>query len=756
MRGLRADEKSDQVHRSGTGEEYLTLRFKIVASPEIKDKSHSRQNPNGSLTGVVPQVSEQQPHKGEPMNARCPKLVAIAVVLVCALAMFLLERNTSSDTEKEMASTGLGNVENLEAAYNEWEGQYVSNGGDRNITLPIGWFDGLSTGYTQAHGQIKLNLIDGIVSVEVEELSKTEAWDFWLIDNGPGSSVIPDEGDNMVRVGSLKHEGKTSKLEAQLGNEAFSVFDPDLFIITRAGKNPAEDRVIVGTTTLFHRLYRSKQGNHLGVLADIEPSQPQSDERGLFQRLIDALSPSAQAQIGPIPNPSTPLQLLITEGRRSFFNDTFEGNGRTCGTCHREDDNLAISPDFIATLPPNDPLFVAEFVPALSANFENPVLMRKFGLILENVDGFGDLANRFVMRGVPHTLALIPNTLAPVAGGLDGTTIPPNERTGWGGDGAPGTGTLREFILGAITQHYPKTLGRVPGVDFVLATTAQMDALEAFMKSTGRQSDLVLQGPGALSLKDERAARGQAIFNNPGNVLDPNQSNAGAGKCFFCHLNAGASDFFFPGQNANFNTNVEQLPSQPADLVNPPQLNPPDGGFGGGTPPPGVFGIGNGSFNTPVLVEAADTGPFFHNNSIMTIEGAVDFYNSTAFNTAPGFGAFIGGIKLEATEVEAVAAFLRVINGLENIRSSIDLETRAKSAVNFSQAQELLRLSISELTDAIEVLQCGKLHHEARVKLLQAAAIDAVALVTSNQTLRNALINQALALKRSARSEMVN
>ena len=30
--------------------------------------------------------------------------------------------------------------------------------------------------------------------------------------------------------------------------------------------------------------------------------------------------------------------------------------------------------------------------------------MREFGLILENLDGFGDLANKFTMRGVPaHT-----------------------------------------------------------------------------------------------------------------------------------------------------------------------------------------------------------------------------------------------------------------------------------------------------------------------------------------------------------------
>jgi hypothetical protein len=293
-------------------------------------------------------------------------------------------------------------------------------------------------------------------------------------------------------------------------------------------------------------------------------------------------------------------------------------------------------------------------------------------------------------------------------------------------------------------------LNRVPGVDFRLPTNAELDAMEAFQRSTGRQADLVLP----LNLKNEIAARGQAIFLNPGNVLDPTASNEGAGKCFFCHLNAGASDFFFPGQNANFNTNVESLPSQPADLVTPPQPNPPDGGFGGGPGPTG--GFGNGSFNTPVVVEAADSGPFFHNNAIATIEGAVDFYNSEAFNIAPGFGSLIGGIRLEATEVEAVAAFLRVINALENIRSSVDLENRAKNATSFSQAQELLKLSIAELDDAIEVLDCAGLHPEAQKKLLAAAALDALALITGHTGTRNALINQAIALKNSAKNDMAN
>ncbi|HKY27126.1 MAG TPA: hypothetical protein VJM12_04190 [Pyrinomonadaceae bacterium] len=681
-------------------------------------------------------------------------LVLGFLIAACALPVLFLSGKTYSEPDPLNAGLGLSSVETFDANYKAWETEFVKNGGEKNIVLAMGWFKGLSTGESNAKGLAKLNLIDGIVSVEINGLSKEEGWDLWLIDSAAGRSLMPEAEDAMMRLGSLTHKGKVASFATSLGSDAFTKFDTDLIVVTKAGKNPTEDRTLIGTTSLFHRLYRSGQLGQFGVLPDADPAPAVPDNRSAFQRVIDGISPTALAQIGPIPNPSTPQEVLITAGRQSFFNDTFQGNGRTCGTCHREDQNLTIDAEFIEGLPPNDPLFVAEFTPALSSFFENPVLMRKFGLILENPDGFGDLANRFVMRGVPHTLALLQNTLTPVGGGADGTTIPPNERTGWGGDGAPGTGTLREFIIGAITQHYPKTLARQVGSDFILPTVAQLDALEAFQKSLGRRQDLVLQGPGALSLKGEMPRRGQEIFNAPGNTLDPQASNLGAGKCFFCHLNAGASDFFFPGQNANFNTNVEGLPSQPADLVVPAQLNPQDGGFGSGTSPTG--GIGNGTFNTPVLVEAADTAPFFHNNAITTIEGAVDFYNSRAFNEAPGFGSLIGTIRLDATEVEAVAAFLRVINALENIRSSIDLENRAKVAVNFSQAQELLRLSITELQDAIDVLDCGGLHPDAVRRLREAAAIDAVALTTQAPGARNNLINQAITRKNQAKNIMQN
>jgi hypothetical protein len=249
----------------------------------------------------------------------------------------------------------------------------------------------------------------------------------------------------------------------------------------------------------------------------------------------------------------------------------------------------------------------------------------------------------------------------------------------------------------------------VPDVDFRLPTNEELDAVEAFMLSIGRQADLSLP----LSLRGTVPARGQEIF------LDDS-----LGKCNLCHRKAGATANLGAGSlgNTNFNTGVEDLPDQPARLTG--EIIPVDGGLG--RSPRVGGGFGDGSFNIPPLVESADTPPFFHNNAVFTLEEAVAFYNSPEFNnssSANEIGGIRGGISLTTTQVQAVAAFLRVINVLENIRSAIESQEKALLTRNKQQASRFLTLAAKDIDDAINVFEGGGLHLDAVILLPDSKAL---------------------------------
>ncbi|MGH9360811.1 MAG: hypothetical protein ACRD2T_02770, partial [Thermoanaerobaculia bacterium] len=358
---------------------------------------------------------------------------------------------------------------------------------------------------------------------------------------------------------------------------------------------------------------------------------------------------------------------------------------------------------------------------------ERPELLRQFGLILENVDGFEDPTVKFVMRGVPHTESLNKSILKP-----NDTRVGADERTGWGGDGAPAPGTLTLFPDGAVKQHFTKSLLRREGIDFVLPTVTQENKMRAYMLATGRSQELVLS---AVSLTNAGANAGRLVF------LD----NA-VGKCNRCHGNAGAN--VGNGTNVNFDTGVETV-VHPARAV---EDFPFDGGFGA-TPAAPCKGdpnrtcFGDATFNTPPLIEAADTEPFFHNNVIADVEGAVAFYDSLAFNTSaaanPNTG--VGPIDLTLQQIQDIAAFLRVINASFNADIAIQRNTAAISLENSADIPSpcgadagtecgggggeegkretintLLALSNAEALDAVEVLSARNLHSDA-VKLFNSA-----------------------------------
>jgi len=606
--------------------------------------------------------------------------------------------------------------------YQRWLENYQQGGTSPELRMALGWSRALSRTSSPAHGVLSVNLEDGGVSAYIDGMGEdVAAMDLWLVDNveGEGHSVKPEASDRSIRVGRFHRDGERYVVDGKVPGFARGEFDLDIAVVTPAQQPPWEEGLLFASGTLFQRIYMQSW-----------------DGRQRPAELIDQLAAALGVKSATAESPLDSMDQLISAGADIFFNGTFNGNGRSCGTCHPANNNFTIDPAFIATLPDNDPLFVAEYIPALGHNFEVPALMRRMGLIRENLDGFDDLDNKFVMRGVLHTTALS-TSIAPAPGGMDGTTTPPDQRVGWGGDGAPGSGTLRDFATGAVVQHYPLRPERVEGVDFRLPTDFELDALEAFQLALGRQQDLDL---GTMSFSDPVAENGKQVFMR----TDTAGASVAAGKCVMCHLNAGASSIFAPGSNFNFDTGVERIAVKAASLV-APGMAPADAGFGVDPSISIPGGFGDGTFSAPPLVEAADTPPFFHNSAATTLEEAVAFYDSDAFSSSPR-GQFLAsldsggvGVSLDPTSELSIAAFLRTINALDNINTSKDTGLSAKVAATRGKTMMLLDVMQSDVQDALEVLAQQNLN------------IDAAAHITT----ANILIHDAMTASDAPPTELV-
>jgi cytochrome c553 len=678
--------------------------------------------------------------------------------------------------------------EKLKRLYEAWLRKQEAAGGDSNLVVALGRARNHTAQGQRMAGTTRVDMKTGRVTAEVHGLPGDQQFELWLVDNvaADKGSSLPDTDDRTVLVGELSRTDDLSKVDGRVDVETFDRFQIDMIVVAPKGEGPGKSGVLFGSLTLFQRLYAALGSESRLLASDFSRAikrGPAPDAPLLSVR-------SAYAELPIFVDADVIFDALVREGAQLFINETFAGNGRTCATCHPTLNNTQLDVPFIAGLPDDDALFVAEFVPALAENFENPILMRGAALILENLDGFGDLANRFVMRGVPHTLGLSTSmdpTNIPFDNTVpDNSNFPPGfpaQRTGWSGDGSPNSGSLRDFAIGAVQQHFTLTLARVDGTDFRLPTVAELDAMEAFQLALGRQEPVDIN---ALNLRDARAVLGRTLFTrlDTGNPPKPSVGPAPnpfpqgpplpAAKCALCHENAGATlnvqaftelltNLGIPVPpvtgNANFATGVNDAENLPGDVLDPAN-NPRDGGFGliphdGVTPLPQIGNVPCGNarggfgvvtlpggplppglceedFNTAPLIEAADTPPFFHNNARNTIEEAATFYTTDALNNSVG-GQLLRlidtngiGIALDATQIAAVGAFLRVLNAMENIRQATETVVgtiQGLPQLSDDEIDSLLDHAVAEVEDAIKVLQDAGLHPTGVRNLRIAAGI---------------------------------
>jgi hypothetical protein len=188
------------------------------------------------------------------------------------------------------------------------------------------------------------------------------------------------------------------------------------------------------------------------------------------------------------------------------------------------------------------------------------------------------------------------------------------------------------------------------------------------------------------------------------------------------------------------------------------------GSFGNTEDLPGFPHFDLEEFNSPPVVESADTGPFFHNHTAKTLEEAVAFYGTQPFQIS------IPAIRVPVTisadpndsEVQAIGAFLRVLNALENIRSSINIAERARTMTHQEDVRDLARLAIAETSDAMNVLSVGALERniEAGIQLAKANLHATTGLLVSAQHAAgpavDVVLNEALKSLRAARSALAD
>ena len=340
------------------------------------------------------------------------------------------------------------------------------------------------------------------------------------------------------------------------------------------------------------------------------------------------------------------------------------------------------------------------------------------GGILENVDDldvFADPMHKFVVRSVPHLLSLATSITTDDTDPL--TTTPPAQRTGWGGDG----GSLHDFANAAIKQHFTRRLDRVEGVDFRLATPLELDLMEQFQLRLGRLNELDLT---QVNLFDAQAQEGRVAY------LDPMR-----GRCQVCHANGGAN-FQATGKNRNFDTGTRLVTRNDDTIPFFDGVFLFDGGFGGRglaqpnvvtvplSDPPVNNGFGNNTFNTPPVIEAADTLPAFHSNffgapgapgsDLDNIEDVVRFYATAQFLQSPAaatLDAQFGAPLNVAPDIANIGRFLRALNVALNLDMARQRLRASQTVLEQFQDQDLaiqkqlIQLAAAEIDDALEVLQ---------------------------------------------------
>ena len=133
----------------------------------------------------------------------------------------------------------------------------------------------------------------------------------------------------MLRMGSYEVLEEVATYREEFSKDLVESFVIDLAVVVPKGLDPIDGGFLYGIPSLFQRLHAKEQA----LVAKAEKRA---------ERVMTASIAFAAESGGETIGFPEIFSDLVTQGEDIFFNETFDGNGRTCGTCHPATNNVTI------------------------------------------------------------------------------------------------------------------------------------------------------------------------------------------------------------------------------------------------------------------------------------------------------------------------------------------------------------------------------------------------------------------------------
>jgi cytochrome c peroxidase len=440
--------------------------------------------------------------------------------------------------------------------------------------------------------------------------------------------------------------------------------------------------------------------------------------------------PNSDFTINTTPTPTNdagktltiPLGTQVAQGENLFNGETFQGNGRTCASCHIASLNFALPPSNIQSRFSNvsatfDPLFIGEtnpssFDPGFDFNLNTLVLTQTVSSAapcsgtLQGIitSGSGATAAKAkVLTQVSPTTYLVSGGMNPALSGdvsdsnsCSGTvmSITAGSLGAIAGSSVLGLEDPKRMRTSADTANFPQGRGLIlenidgfPPTAPVFRKSPHLLNLNQRLPGpfglSGSVNDLLSFATGAVTQHFPRTLARNSGGSDPDFRLptsdelvameafmraqefpagtDPNKFTLNRFTITAAQKRGFAA--FFGGAKCSFchlSTVLANSTTFNTGVVNQ-TIN---SAAVDNLPCEPSTACGTRTFSTRQLFNVANLGPFFHDGSAATLKDVLAFYNSSFFNSSPG-GAFVGGINTSAlgpTTTDDIVAFLEGIS----------------------------------------------------------------------------------------------